>query len=402
MDPKIRLIASPLHFITISNLLVFLACFIKPSPSLLPQRFWYVQSEHLLTVIFLIVGSYLGLFLAQATKMQNETVDSVLEDDILIAKVLWNGKVLYSLSILGYLFWVILDIRGWLGKGVSPHLQTIPGLTTLTQLMPLSLACLTYSYRLSVKKRNELKLIVIGIGISVYRSQINRERLSLLEVFVSIGLVILLTRKKRLRISLWKFYALSLVAIYLFFAGSEYFRSWEFYKNRVNQNFFQFAFDRMLVYYSTAINNGVVYLDHHTDITSIPLYTFNWIWNFPIFGNFFSSLFIDNSSYLSFKELLYSSMNTDEFNNLSPYLQVPAEITTGGAFVLFALILFMISHLYTEINSNRSWQIPLYSVLVLGLLEMPRIFWFGNGRAFPMLFMVVVMYRQLTNLSRKL
>lgn len=98
--------------------------------------------------------------------------------------------------------------------------------------------------------------------------------------------------------------------------------------------------------------------------------------------------------------MLFASMNTDEFNNISPYLQIPAEVTYLGSFMVFTFILFMISRLYREIQSNTSWQIPLYSVLVVGLLEFPRVFWFGNGQSFPMILMAIVMHRQLVKLQR--
>ncbi len=400
MDRKLGFIASPLHFITIANSLVILACVIKPSPTLLPQRFWYVQSNDIWVVLLGIAGTYFGLFLSYMLSKKKTSTAGASVDGLLSEKVLRNGRLLYALAILGYLLWIVTDFNGWRGRGNSAHLDTIPGVTTLTQLMPLSLACLTFSYRLGIKNRKDLILILIGITISVYRTQVNRERLTLIEVLSSIGVVILLTSKRKVKISFRKIYLTGLVGVYLLFSVGEYFRSWVFYKDRINESFFQFTFDRLLSYYSTAINNGAVYLVHHSEITSIPLYTLHWLWNFPFFGNFFELLFNKNDTYLSLKGMLFASMNTDEFNNISPYLQIPAEVTYLGSFMVFTFILFMISRLYREIQSNTSWQIPLYSVLVVGLLEFPRVFWFGNGRSFPMILMAIVMHRQLVKLQR--
>lgn len=347
-----------------------------------------------------VAGTYFGLFLSHIKgKRKNYLVNASVEESVKI-KLLRNGKILYILSILGYFFWIIFDFNGWRGQGNSAHLITIPGLTTLTQLMPLSLSCLTFSYRVYNKNRRVMIMILAGIAISIYRSQINHERLTLIEVLISVGIVILLTSNRELKISFRSLYVTGTMCLYSLFSVGEYFRSWQFYKYRVNQNFFQFSFDRLLSYYSTAINNGAIYLEHRSEITSIPLYTLNWLWNFPFLGNFFESLLRKRDTYSTIRQMLISSMSTDEFNNISPYLQIPAEITYLGSFIIFAFLMFMISRLYLEIGSSTSWQIPLYSVLVVGLLELPRVFWFGSGRSFPMILAVTILHRQFSQLRR--
>ena len=400
MDRKLRFLASPIHFITIANLVVMISSQVRPDAALLHQRFWYVESDKIQVIIFGVAGSYFGIFCSRLRKRNIQKLEPQVSNKILHLRIERYGYLLFYLSIISYLIWILFDFRGWLGRGESAHLRTLPGLTTMTQLMPLSISCLCFVYRMNKKDPKLIVFITVGIVISVYRSFVNQERLTVIEAILSVCLVLMLTSTRKIGISFRKLYIVLLLCTYSIFSIGEYFRSWEIYRYRLNQNFFQFSFERLVGYYTTSINNGAIYYDYHYEITNIPIYTFNFIWNFPILGEYFTAIFENGSSNLTVKELLLSSMDTDEFNNISPYLQIPAEVSIWGSFFIFGLVLFLISVIYNNIRSNSSWQIPLYSVLVVGLLEFPRIFWFGSGRAFPMIAMVLGMYISLSKLDR--
>ena len=90
-------------------------------------------------------------------------------------------------------------------------------------------------------------------------------------------------------------------------------------------------------------------------------------------------------------------MGTDEFNNINPYFLVVGELGVVGAYLVFTMLGYVLSRLYQTINSQRSFTIPIYACLVVGILEFPRIFWFGSGRALPTILAIMYLLRKMTS-----
>jgi hypothetical protein len=383
--------------VSIAVLLPFLVSFDTKN---LGQRYWYISGQYLPVIIVGLSGTFTGLIASKLTKnklVKSDEFQSSLSSAAEISIMAGVAKFTFLLASLGYLIWIATDFSGWTNISYYGHLETIPGLTTLTQFMPISLAIYYYLSRTGISLKASKYIIISGIFISMVRAFVNHERLALLECCVPLIVVYFLTEKRIYKIQLSKLYIGSLAAIYSFFSIGEYFRSWYTYRNLVDESFFVFSIFRLINYYSTSINNGVVYLGLHEQISSIPLYTFNFIWNFPLIGPYLYDLFESGRTNLGWSQALKSTMGTNEFNNINSYFQVVAELRKFTAFIVFATIAYSVNKLYQSINSYHSYAIPIYASIVVGIIELPRIFWFGNGRAFPILITCMYLFKKLNS-----
>jgi len=238
--------------------------------------------------------------------------------------------------------------------------------------------------------------IPLGLLLTIIRSFVNHERLALLECIVPLIVVFFLTQHKEYKFRFYRFYMGSLSGIYLLFSTSEYFRSWQYYRNTIDESFFVFSFFRLINYYATSLNNGVVYLDLREQLSSLPIYSANFIWNFPILGPYILDILEKVQTNLTWSQVLKSTRGTDEFNNINPYFLLVAELGLFGAYLVFTLLGYVVSRVYQTICSQRSYTIPIYACLVIGILEFPRIFWFGSGRALPTILASIYLFRKMT------
>ena len=95
-------------------------------------------------------------------------------------------------------------------------------------------------------------------------------------------------------------------------------------------------------------------------------------------------------------------MGTDEFNNINPYFLLVGELGVVGAYFVFTILGYVVSRVYQTINSQRSSTIPIYACLVIGILEFPRIFWFGSGRALPTILASMYLLHKMSSTTEQI
>ena len=402
---RISFLFSPLHLFGIVNLIILVTFLVSPDVASLGQRYWYVSARDFPIVATGLLGTCTGLIAARLIRrsyVSPEKYELSVSDKSRASVMEKFARITFVIAVLGYLVWIATDFRGWTNIENLSHLETIPGLTTLTQFMPISLATFYFLLRNNYSSKSTKIAIQIGFILTLIRSFVNHERLALLECIVPIAVVFFLTQYKEYKFRFYRFYIGGLSGIYVLFSSSEYFRSWQYYRNTIDESFFVFSFFRLINYYATALNNGVVYLDLHDQMSSLPIYSANFIWNFPILGPYVQDILEKVQTNLTWTQVLKSTMGTDEFNNINPYFLLVGELGVVGAYFVFTILGYVVSRVYQTINSQRSSTIPIYACLVIGILEFPRIFWFGSGRALPTILASMYLLHKMSSTTEQI
>lgn len=303
--------------------------------------------------------------------------------------------VIAFLCFAAYLIWfgpvfshpgILLEILRGSGGAVyssRDELQTLPGITTFTQA---GVAYVTaYAYRYAdgfplTKRRYDIYLWMI-VALAMLRVVLNSERLALLEILIP-PLVILSPRLVRLG-GLRKQFVIygpyiGLAALFIYFAITEYFRSWLNHYQQFSDSLLEFTLQRLSAYYVLAINTGFGAIDVLSKLSDGPYFSLVWLFKMPLIGN-------DAAQLLGAYDptpLILSSYADPEFNNISGLVAYVWDYGwVGGALFLasFGLIL------------GAAWRGALrgagilryfYPVMFLGLLELLRIPYLTSGRIF--------------------
>jgi hypothetical protein len=153
----------------------------------------------------------------------------------------------------------------------------IVGLSTLTQATAAYIALYFYVFRRPEKGFNRYKLYIVVLAVlTVIRSFIFAERLALIEMVLPFALMVARFRHAPRHwklITLGPFAAIPLLVG--FFIANEYKRSWETYYINLYDNVFDFALERLLSYYATALNNGAGILSILGWGEGHPMFTFD-------------------------------------------------------------------------------------------------------------------------------
>lgn len=321
----------------------------------------------------------------------------------------WVVWPLFTLTLLGYVVWFTSAMLNAGGPGallsalssslLSPEggdtyyvkqdlFQTIPGVTTLTQLgiLYVTVEALLWVNRGASRCACLMRFVPL-LSFTLVRALLISERLALLELVIPIGVVLLSRAQWTLvRSSLVRFApVLGGGAVFSLFAVAEYFRSWaNHYQYYYTGTYLNFAFERFLGYYATALNNAAVYF-YYEQIQ--PLHsTLDSVFEFPVLGGMveatYTSSFVTRSA--SHVELLDTYANV-EFNNTAMVGLMLNDFTVFLA-PLAAFVIGMISFsIYTSFVRGRMLGLLLYPSWFIGLLEISRIYYWPAGRYFPVL-----------------
>ena len=333
----------------------------------------------------------------------------------------WNGLwiVFYATFVtilVAYLVWLLLLLHGGLSVGslmaalkgtsgasfdVRDQGQTLPGVTTLVQLeMGFMIIGLILAYRFGCRRHffHILVPLLVVVAIAWVRSKLWSERLAVIELLVpGVLLIIRLSSSEK-----WKVWQRAIMAaaplagpplLFIFFSVSEYSRSWSGFYSETQSSFLLFSFMRLTGYYVTALNNGAASVEalHHYDV---PYNTLEWFWKFPLVKSLMPYESMANSRPSDDYEELLTRMANPEFNNPSGVFVVRLDYGyTGGLFVWFIVgIITMV--LYRSFVRGSLSGLLLYPFLFVGLLESPRVFYWGLSRGFPtwaLLFFVLLL-----------
>lgn len=175
------------------------------------------------------------------------------------------------------------------------------------------------------------------------------------------------------------------VLLAIVFGAFEYTRSWnDRYQQYGHVGFGEFVLLRLGGYYATASNNSAVLLTHMAPYAKLPYFTVPALWNFPIFKSLVNAHDVAGADPHHWMLMLARYANP-EFNNQGAILPAVADYGPVGALAWWAVIGLMLGVCHRSLRAGELHGVVLYAVVYVGLLEMGRIFYWGLGRAFPVI-----------------
>ena len=311
--------------------------------------------------------------------------------------------LLLGATLVAYLVWfapvfanpgLLLDIFAGRRNNLRTVAPTTPGLTTMTQFgvaVVIAHAAIAFGRlrRLAWWERAGVGAVFL---LGALRSVAWGERLALMELVIPWCVAALafvqVRRRFQWRAALW----LPLLApplLYLAFAGTEYFRSWTFYR-REYDSLWVFAWERLVAYYATASNNGIGLLATSQDW---PQYTFRyvaeWLYAMPVVGEMFVADIGDvHEAYFDF--LVRHAR--PEFNNPSGLFPIVYDIGWAGALLYFAAVGAAVGAAWVSWRRRRVAGVLCYPVAVLFLVELLRFDYLASTRFFPLALALLLLW----------
>lgn len=357
-----------------------------------------------------ILGAVLGGRSARSGLVQVSPGQSV--DQRVIATVSRVAFWTFVATVFGYLAWIGLAMARGLNPGtIQAILSGVPGalseakrsvlapaagLTSFVQLAPLSVAALVLLARAdSSRRRTVVWGITVLFVLAAGRALLYGERLALIEVGVALVVALLLPLTQRtITVRSRALLALSPVVLpvvlLVVFGSFEYLRSWStFYSASTGGPYFEFVADRVGAYYATASNNGALLLEMDPRDSRIPYFSFAWLWDLPQL----SSLYAQFSGFdilESTKGFLARSANP-EFNNLGGILAPVFDFGIAFGVLAWFGIGVALGTVFARAVSGSMLAQLAYPVLVVGCLEVGRILYWTESRAFPQLLACAVL-----------
>jgi hypothetical protein len=341
---------------------------------------WYVTTDQSHIVLLGILALLTGLGLAQLTGKKSRTIAPYD-----VASLVAKGRFLCYISISAYLVWFAVSSDEWLHPNTYGHVTTVPGITTLTQVLPLGLSCLFIGHKCGYAKPQDRWIFIGTFIFTIERVLVNHERLAFAETYFPLIILYLVFSPRpqgfRMFGRLMILPGLAFGALILF-AVLEYFRSWAFYSSFYSGSYSSFALQRIQNYYVSALNNGAIYDTYGEPGRLVMLKTLDLIWQFPIIGQYLAQT-LSSASHFDWASLLISASGTDEFNNPSALLPLSSEDTRFGMFLILGILAYLMGRLHSRMRQGDVFSVIAYSSLALGLFELPLIFWFSLGKTLP-------------------
>ena len=393
-------IFSPIRIFNLSSILLLLTFYSVLVTKEISQRAIYFTKNDAIPLICGIVAFNIGFyFSAKVLNLKPKSYSNLKPSVNLIEGVRKIGIRFVQISIFGYIVWVVIDTESWFNYSSSGHLRTIPGITTFTQFLPVGVACLFYVQKM-YQTRIYYKTILFCVLLVTYRTFINNERLALLEVLIPLGVIYLYFYSKQIRTPWWVVYSLALFAVFSLFALTEYFRSWQYYQLQYGLTFMNFITDRFISYYGTALNNGVIYQQIFPQITNLPIGILDWLWQFPVLGSLLTNSLTNQDLVVNWSQALKSYAGTDEYTNINSYFMILSEANLYILAAMFLILGGFFQIMYSKLHNPKSPYVIVLGSLLIGILELPRLFWFGLGRAFPIVISSLLIYLYIKKIER--
>lgn len=308
-------------------------------------------------------------------------------------------RVIATITFAAYVAWLLAGIA----RGLSPSLLVqaavgqgdaiyslkstvlapISGVTTWTQLGVLLGPLLVLQWR--IEKKFPVKAMACLLIAVVARAFFFSERLAFIEVACSTFLMWALLRDRPLSVvktfgrwlGVW---AGALAALILIFAAFEYSRSWlTYYAANFEGSLWEFAAQRLLGYYATALNNGALKVSVVDGQGS-----FFSLFEAPAVPFRGESAGGTASEPDAFRYEFLTGSNP-EFTNVSALLDVNALVGNGGALIFWFSFALSICLIAKSASSGNLMGLVAYSCLGVGVLEIVRIFYFGTTRFLPII-----------------
>lgn len=334
--------------------------------------------------VFSAMGAALGESLQQRTVLQSC-------DEHLVRATAGLGVLVLTAYVFSYRSLILdpstmLRILTGAVKLDREEIGRVVGITSLVNFAPPFFSLAGYLVFVRKVRSGGLKaLMVVLLLFTFWRAYVWPERLAAAEALIPLTLALLLaiprpTPEQPIRRLLYGMgpYA-ALPAVFLFFAASEYFRSWRYYQDQMA--FWEFALGRFVSYYYTALNNGAGML---ATATQWPTGKFenvlSWLHAFPLgIGPWFSE-FVGGTQVTG--ELFLQRYGDPEFNSDSSFLAVTLDLGVAGAILYFAVSAFCGGILYSRYVRGDTLALMLYPSVLVALFESFRYCYWGTSRAF--------------------
>lgn len=301
---------------------------------------------------------------------------------------LWVLDALFWLSLLGYAVMMsnlIVNpslLVGYLTGEVTAYdlilsKVRVTGISTFTQAAVAYVPLHFYTFRRRGKPidRYTVYLAVLYLLVTI-RAFLFSERLALIEMALPAAFMYLRFRRvQRYSTLLWLGPFAAVGLLILLFLVNEYPRSWESFYIHVYDNYFDFAVDRLGLYYSTALNNGAGLLSVLGWGGGDPIFTLDWLIHFPVLGELLQIYPGSDDLYQRFMD----GWADPEFNSPSGIF---VHFYEFGWFALLvaAFIGWVFRLSYRGWRTGSGFWCCAHGVLMVSLFELIRIPFLFSGR----------------------
>lgn len=359
-------------------------------------KIYSIDKNSMTVYIFLSITFCLGIISSLILSKLKYKKYNLKINELNINIIYKLANITFILTLIGSIIWIIaMFIKiGSINRIIylifkadpielRPYRVFIPGITTLTQVGPLSIVLLYIVYFNSISdkiKKKCLFSIVTIIILALIRVRLNYERLALIEVLVPLFIIFLHYYKNDIKAL--RYIIIVVIFSYLTFTFGEYFKSWQFYKDIVDTNIFEFSFNRLISYYWTSINNGLYVISNNLDFSTPFYHILWWLWDFPLLDKVadYSQIFNINPYDVQWK-ILSSNLLNAEYNVFSIPGYAYWDSGILGA-ILFTMVSgFITGKLYTDIKNNKIEGLILYPIWFIGIIEFYRITYWSLGRS---------------------
>lgn len=308
-------------------------------------------------------------------------------------------SVTWGLYIIAYIFWIASAMGKGLSLGVLAEIirgengaiysakrfyfASVSGITSWVQL-GIPLGSLLAMKKVLYGKWDTPKLVLL-FSLTAARSVLLSERLALIEVLAAFLLSASATGSIKMpRLSVLK--ALSFVAageflLVFFFGLTEYFRSWLTHYSAMGTDYIKFVAYRILGYYATSLNNGALVYTAGTGREKFLAFL-----HFPFLTELLGYRDDPNATI----DIFFSQSNP-EFNNASGFLTPISLFGLAGGLLLIFFVGFASMRSYVNLSHGHLGPLLAYPLLLISLLEMPRLFYLADSRLLPALLACVLL-----------
>lgn len=278
--------------------------------------------------------------------------------------------------------------------GLRETLNRVPGVTSFMAAQSLvAVLIVSYPRMTGLERPCAFLWLLVALGVCcVLRSWLWSERLATIEFFMPIVLLTLGTispawSNRPLRPLAFAPLA-GLAALLTVFTIGEYFRSWQFYQYVYPGSFADFIAVRFAGYYSTALNNGAALITL-VDPFYAPVLTGDWLAKFPLMD-----LAPAAQEGFSIMQFLEAYLNP-ELNNMSGIFLPIADFGPFVGVLAWCALGAFSGLLLRSAACGRISGLIFYPVWFTGVIEMLRVFYWGETRFFPVVLTAIVLIAYL-------
>ena len=303
----------------------------------------------------------------------------------------WVAGLLLLATLVGYIVWfhplalnpqLILDVVGGGRANVRDQIKTVPPWTTMTQFgcaYAVAYAIRAAHGRVGLWERLGLAAVFL---LALFRSVVWNERLAFIEVAACYTVATMAYYRfgSPLSYRLAGFLPIMApLALYFVFTATEFFRSWDFYRQYYD-SIWQFSYDRLTAYYAVASNNGIGLLTESFRWPSYDgSYVFQWLYPRP---DETTSNFDRTVAQFDYKVFL-ENYARPELNNPSGIFPIVYDVGYLGSALYFLFVGVLIGIAYRAFRQGHLSGVLFYPACVMFLTELLRFNYFGASRFIP-------------------